>query len=125
MTTKKKIILIVEDEKPLSGVLANKLMKEGYDVVEAANGAEGLAKIKKEKPNLILLDIIMPKMDGMTMLKKLRDTSVGKNIPVIILTNLSDIDKADEAVKANVKDYLIKSDWSLDDLVKKVKLKIK
>jgi len=124
MKTTKKII-IVEDEKPLSGILTDKLQKAGYEVIEACNGKDGLEKIQKEKPDLILLDLIMPKMDGMTMLKELRDREVGKDIPVIILTNLSDTDKAGDAIKANVRDYLIKSDWTLDDLLEKINGRLK
>jgi len=78
-------------------------------------------KAEKEKPALILLDIIMPRMDGITMLQKLRKTDWGQNIPVIILTNLSSPVQESAANNLNVADYLVKTDWKLSDVTNKVK----
>jgi len=121
--TKKKI-LIVDDEAPLSKVLKDKFESTGFEVLTAKNGEEGLMKAVTQKPDLILLDIVMPRLDGMTMLKKLREDEWGKGVEVILLTNLSDNDKVRQALKNNVYYYLIKSNWKLEDLVIKVKEKL-
>lgn len=116
-----KTILIVDDEKTVAGILKQKLTKEGYNVIVATNGEEGLEKTFSEKPDLILLDIIMPKMDGLTMLKKLRSDSRGKNIPVIVLTNLTDDpNRTSETREYGTADYLVKANWNINDLMKKV-----
>ncbi|EKD43804.1 MAG: hypothetical protein ACD_72C00109G0002 [uncultured bacterium] len=78
-----------------------------------------------EHPDLILLDFVLPGLDGMTLLKKLRTDSWGKNAQVIILTNLSDAENAEEAASHGVFDYLIKAEWKLEDVVKKVREKLK
>lgn len=114
-------ILIVEDEQALNIALQKKLSAEGYNVLHAENGKDGLEIAIKEHPNLILVDIVMPVMDGMTMIKKLREDGWGKNARIIILTNLSDAGKTAEAVNRGVYDILIKSDWRIDDVVDKVK----
>ena len=119
--TDKKIILIVEDERPLREALRDKLTREGFSTLEAKNGEEGLDVALREHPELILLDIVMPVMDGMTMLKQLRENAWGKNVKIIILTNLSDIEKIADSVKNEVYDYLVKTDWKLEDVVTKVR----
>ena len=119
-----KKILIVEDDHPLRNAIKDKLSKEDFEILEAKNGTDGLATALEQQPDLILLDIIMPKMDGMTMLKKLRADDKGKNIPVIILTNLSDDKEVAESTEGGAYDYLIKSDWKIEDVVAKVKEKL-
>lgn len=84
----KKIVLIVEDEASLRNVLRDQLVQDGFSVMEAKNGAAGLKMALDSHPDLILLDLVMPVMDGLTMLKKLRREKWGKTAPVIILTNL-------------------------------------
>jgi DNA-binding response OmpR family regulator len=112
-----KRVLIVEDEESLLKVLKDKFTKEGFRVSEARNGLEGLARAEADHPDIILLDIVMPKMDGMTMLAKLRETSWGKDIEVVLLTNLSDTAKVAESVANGAYSYLVKSDWKLDEVV--------
>ncbi|MFA6410860.1 MAG: response regulator [Candidatus Buchananbacteria bacterium] len=119
-----KKILIIEDELSLLQALVDKFKMEKFLVVSAKNGKEGLELAKKEKPDLILLDIIMPITDGITMLEQLRQDEWGKEVPVMVLTNLNDIEKTSEALKSGVRDYLVKTDWKLDDVVKKVKDKL-
>ncbi len=119
MIKEKKKILIVEDDRKLIEALSKKLTKSGFDVVLAYNGKEGLERIKFQKPNLVLLDIMMPVMDGITMLKELRKTD--KETPVIILSNLSGDDKLSEALASGSYEYLVKTNYSLEDLVKKIK----
>lgn len=118
-----KTILIIEDEISLLDALRDKLTREGYVVAEAKDGEEGLAAALSRHPDLILLDILMPKMDGMAMLKELRKNQWGKNVEVILLTNLSDVENISEALNNNVTDYLIKSDWDIDEVAKKVQEK--
>jgi len=120
-----KQILIVEDVSFLQKAMKVILKDAGYDVLIASNGEDGLNKAIKKHPDLILLDILMPKMDGMTMLKELRKDSWGKNAPVIILTNLNDKEKLIEATKEHVVDYYVKSDWEIDEIVKIVDDKLK
>lgn len=116
-----KKILIIEDELTLRSVLAEKLKSEGFEVLEAKNGQEGLDFSISQKPELILLDIVMPKMDGLTMLEKLREDSWGKKVPVIVLTNLSSGAEMSRSAENGVSGYLVKTDWKLEDVVKKIK----
>jgi two-component system response regulator MprA len=116
-------LLVVEDDVSLQGVLRDKFTLEGFSVIEAKDGEEGLAVALREHPDIILLDIIMPKMDGLTMMKKLRQMDEwGKRVPIILLTNLSaDDEKINWAIAENEPAYyLVKSNWSISDLVDKV-----
>ena len=121
----KKTILIVEDDLDLMEVLIKRFEQASFKVLQAVDGKVGLAEAKKNRPDLILLDIIMPVMDGMTMLAKLREDAWGKNAAVIMLSNLSDEIKVAEAMKNNVYDYLVKADWNLDEIVQKVRERLK
>lgn len=120
----KKKILIVEDEPAMRDIMNDRLIEEGFEVILATNGAEGLEAALKEHPDLILLDIIMPKMDGITMLKKLREDKWGKSAQIIILSNLSTEGAVADSIKNSVFEYLIKTDWRLSDLIKMVKKKL-
>jgi CheY-like chemotaxis protein len=115
-----KSILIVEDEITLLKVLKERFAIDGFTVYEANNGEEGLKFALNNHPDLILLDIIMPVMDGMTMLAKLRGDPWGKKVKVILLTNLSDAGKEWESFKEGASGYLIKSNWTLDEIAKRV-----
>jgi len=126
MATVRNKILIVEDDMELLEVLTKKFeIEEEFTVFQAGDGRAGLELALKEHPELILLDIIMPIMDGMTMLRKLREDAWGKDTPVILLTNLSDESKVAEAIKHGAYDYLVKADWKIDDVVKKVRERLK
>ncbi|OGH92792.1 MAG: hypothetical protein A2563_03940 [Candidatus Magasanikbacteria bacterium RIFOXYD1_FULL_40_23] len=116
-----KKILIVEDELALLYALASQFDKKEFKVLQAVDGEEGLKTALKSHPDLILLDLLMPKMDGMSMLKELRKDSWGKGVKVIILTNLSDAEKIDEALKQGTYDYLVKKDWNISEVIEKVK----
>lgn len=120
-----KKILIVEDDESLSHIISVKLKNENFLTVIAQNGQAGLDMALAEKPDLILLDIVMPVMDGIAMLKKLRQDNWGFNVPVIILTNLTEADKTAEALEHGVHDFLVKSDWKLEDIVRKVNEKLR
>lgn len=126
MKTKQvKKVLIVEDEEPLAKALASGLGGNEFEVITASNGEEGLKAALENKPSLILLDLFMPKMDGITMLKKLREDSWGSKVKVVILTNLEDREKLASAVENRVYDYLIKSNWNIADVLKKVRIELK
>lgn len=120
----RKKILIVEDELPIAKVLSDKFKENDFDVFEAHEGFEGLRFAFEKHPDIILLDIIMPKMDGITMLQKLRKDSWGKNVPVLILTNLTDASKVSQVLSQDVFDYLVKTDWKLDEVVHAVNEKL-
>ena len=123
MTITKKI-LIVEDELPLMKALTEKFQQAQFTVLQASDGQSGLAVALKENPQMILLDILMPNMDGLEMLEKLRKDKKGKSIPVILLTNLGDMEYISQSVKLGISGYLVKSDWKLEEIVQKVKEKL-
>jgi CheY-like chemotaxis protein len=114
----------VEDDAVVRKVLHDKLSLEGFGVLEAKNGEEGLAIALENHPDLILLDILMPKMDGLTMLKKLREDEWGKTANVIILTNYDETEKIADALGSRVFEYYVKSDTPIEDLIAKVKEKL-
>ena len=121
---KKQTILIVEDEQALLKVYAERFSEEGFLVSKASNGQEGLDAALEKRPDIILLDILMPVMDGLTMMQKLRENkSWDKSVPIIFLTNLSE---HEERVMKSANEnkpayYLVKSDWSLSSIVEKAK----
>jgi DNA-binding response OmpR family regulator len=114
-------VLVVEDEEILLAALREELETSGYTVEGAGNGVEGLEKVKSFGPQLILLDLVMPEMDGMEMLTKLKADEATKNIPVIVLTNLSDYERISEVLSLGAMDYLVKANYKLEDLLAKVK----
>lgn len=117
-------ILIVEDDEPMLTALKDNLSAAGFEhLLEARDGEEGLRVALKEKPDLILLDILMPKMDGMTMLDKLCKDGTCKDTKVVLLTNL----EADESIMKGIiahepSFYLVKASFSIDDVIQKVKV---
>ena len=114
-------VLVVEDEEILLTALKEELNTGGYEVEGAVDGEDGLVKVKTFHPQLILLDLVMPKMDGMEMLQKLKADSLLRDIPVVILTNLSDYERISEALALGAMDYLVKANYKLEDLLDKVK----
>jgi len=120
-----KKILVVEDDRVLRRVIMDNLKVENFLVFEAEDGADGLEVAFKEHPDLILLDVVMPKMDGIAMLEKLRQDEWGRTATVIMLTNLSEADKIAKANASGVSDYLIKADWDIVGIIDKVKDKIR
>jgi len=117
-----KKILIVEDDVTLSDSLKDKFESEKFDVLVAQNGEEGLEIVKKEKPDLVLIDILLPKMDGISMAKEIHELNIGTLM--MFLTNLNDANHISEAVSVDVTDYLVKSDWNINDIVTRVKQKL-
>jgi DNA-binding response OmpR family regulator len=117
-----KKILLIEDDKTLAEMYQNKLAHEGYQVVVSQNGGDGLEAAIRVQPDIILLDILLPQMDGMTVMKKLRQTPWGNKVPIIILTNLNPDDKI---LKGVVEDhpayYLMKAAIDPSGIIEKIK----
>lgn len=115
-------ILIIEDEQILVDVLSKKLQQEGYTVVTAGDGEEGLRKFAQYSPNLILLDIVMPKMDGYEVLSALQQQYGKANmVPVIIISNSGQAVEIDKVISLGAKDYLIKAQFTPDEVLQKVR----
>jgi DNA-binding response OmpR family regulator len=117
-------VLIVDDETVLRKMIRKVLQRHGFNVIEAQNGKEGLNLALKEKPDLILLDVMMPEMDGITMLDKLRKTKAGIAIPVILLTQLEYDKKIEGAMKLGACSFLVKAHVEIEDIVNKIKQKL-
>lgn len=120
MTNNKKKVLLVEDDEMLHTMYTQKFAKEGYEVFSAYNGAEGLQMIEEHHPDVVLLDIIMPKMDGFVTLKKLKKNEATKNIPVILLTNLGQEEDIRKGRELGADDYFIKANHTPQEVVAKV-----
>lgn len=114
-------ILIVEDDPLISRMYQRVFTFEGFDVEMARDGEEGLEKAKKTKPNLMLLDVMMPKKTGIDVLKELKADDKLKNVPVIVLTNLSSMQDAETAIELGAVKFIIKSDNKPTDVVKQVR----
>ncbi|MBU6231995.1 MAG: response regulator [Patescibacteria group bacterium] len=118
-------ILFIEDEVALQKSLLERLLPEGIAVIQAVDGQAGLDLALKDHPDLILLDIVLPKLDGIEFLKKLRQDPWGKTAPVIILTNLADNKRVAEAMGLDTFEYLLKKDWDIDEVAAKIHQKLK
>lgn len=118
---KKLAILIVEDDTFLAGIYANKFEREGFKVLLATDGEAGLKTAKKEIPDIILLDILLPKLDGFEVLEKVKADDATRGIPVILLTNLGQKEDVDKGLKLGAADYLIKAHFMPAETVEKVK----
>ena len=118
-------ILFVEDEPTLQKAVGEILDQEGFEVLAALDGEAGLELIKKEKPDLILLDLILPKKDGFTVLKEIKEDENLKDIPVIVLTNLEGMGDVEKAMSLGATTYLVKANYELDDVVAKIKKTLK
>ena len=119
-----KKILAIDDENDVLLIIKTALSGEGYDVVTASNGFDGLALAEDHQPDVILLDLRMPEMDGMEVLAQLRENEKIMNIPVIILTGISDKNKIREALDKGITYYIVKP-FECQDLVSKINLAIK
>lgn len=120
-----KKILIIEDDKFLRELIAQKLTKESFDISEAVDGEEGLKKIKEGSPDLILLDLILPGIDGFEVLAKMKEDSALAQIPVIILSNLGQKEDVEKGLKLGAADYLIKAHFTPVEIVEKIRTILK
>lgn len=116
-----KLILFIEDEPTLQKTLGRVLENEGFEVQGALDGQSGLALAKRIKPNLILLDLILPKMDGFEVLQALKEDGETQPIPVIVLTNLESPQDVEKALTLGATTYLVKANYELNEVVKKIK----
>jgi CheY-like chemotaxis protein len=114
-------ILIVEDEEILLNLLQKKLIEAGYDVVNAKDGLEGLEKIKSQNPDLVLLDIVMPRMGGFEMMEEMQKNRDFKKIPIIIISNSGQPLELDKAKSLGAKDWLVKTEFDPKEVLEKVK----
>jgi DNA-binding response OmpR family regulator len=122
--TNKKTLLIVEDEPALREAIRDKFIREGFAVIEARDGQEGLDESRSKHPDIVIMDLVMPVLDGLSVAEKLRQEPARANVPIVILTNLSENEQVDKALSLGINDFLVKSDTSLEKLVKIVKQKL-
>lgn len=126
MTEKNSIhILLVEDDTFLANIYKTKFEMEGFKVSVSENGDDGLEDVKKKKPDIVLLDILLPKMDGFSVLKRIKSDEEIKDIPVILLTNLGQKDDVEKGLELGAVDYLIKAHFKPSETVSKVKKALK
>lgn len=116
----KKMILIVEDDEFLRSLTAKRVEKEGYKIEVAVDGENAISLLETLKPNLILLDLLLPGKDGFEVLKKIRSIETMKTVPVIIFSNLGQKEDIEKAKALGVDDFLIKANFTLDDVVTKI-----
>ncbi len=115
-----KKILIVEDDKFLRELISHKLVKEEFDIVEAVDGEEGVKKAAEEKPDLVLLDLILPGIDGFEVLYRMKGSPGTASIPVIILSNLGQKDDVEKGLRLGANDYLIKAHFTPGEIIEKI-----
>ena len=115
-----KMILVVEDDKFMRNLLVNKLQKEGFQTADVATGEEALEFMQKQAPSLILLDLILPNMDGFEVIEHLKKDTRLANIPVLILSNLGEKKDIDKAEQFGVEGFLIKANFTPSEIIKKI-----
>lgn len=116
-------VLIIDDDKIFTKVLKDSLVGQSdreYEVCTASDGEEGFQMLKDEKPDLVILDIVMPNVGGVEFLEKMQDESEVGNTPVIVSTQLSDVEQMSKVVRFGVKGYIIKSEFSLENIVEQI-----
>lgn len=116
-----KKILFVEDEEALQKTLGDLLRRKGYEVISALDGESGLKLAKESDPDLILLDLILPKVHGFDVLKEIKADPKTKDIPLIVLTNLEGMGDVEQALELGATTYLVKANYSLDEVLEKVR----
>lgn len=116
-----KVILFIEDESALQKTFGEIIAQEGYQMISALDGETGLRVAKEKKPDLILLDLILPKIHGFDVLKKLKEENETRDIPVIVLTNLEGLEDVEKALKLGATTYLVKANYSLEEILEKIK----
>lgn len=117
----KKSILIIEDDQFFRELLLKKLVSLGFNVLEAANGEEGVELTKQKKPDLIILDLLLPNIDGFEVLSKVKTSLDTSSIPVMIVSNLGQQEDVERGLKLGAVDYLIKSQFDIESIVGKIK----
>lgn len=120
MSDSRKKVLIIEDDDHISKVYQIKLGKENVDTVVARDGEEGIAMVASEKPDLVLLDLMIPKKDGFVVLEEVKKTELGKKIPILVLSNLGQEGDIKRATSLGAADYFIKVNLSIQEVIDKV-----
>lgn len=120
-----KKILIIEDDEFIRELVKRKLRKEDFEILEVVEGEKGITKIKEEKPDLILLDIILPGIDGFEVLTRIKQDPATSQIPVIILSNLGEKKEVEKGLKLGAADYLVKAHFSIAEVLQKIKTTLK
>ena len=118
-------VLIIEDDQRINKVYMAKLSVEGITVMTALDGEEGLRKIYSEKPDLILLDLMLPQKSGFEILKEIKQDPKVKDIPVLILSNLAQEKEVEKGLELGAEDYLVKTDYSIQQVMEKIKKALK
>ena len=118
-------VLLIEDDSFLANIYKTKFEMEGFKVSVSEDGESGIEDAKRKHPDLVLLDVLLPKLDGFTVLKKLKEDAALKDIPVILLTNLGQKDDVDKGLELGAEDYLIKAHFKPSETVEKVKAVLK
>ena len=116
-----KKILIIEDDKFLRQLIVQKLAKEGYETIEAVDGEQGLKEIQEKNPDLVLLDLILPGIDGFEVLSQMKKNEELAKVPVIILSNLGQQEDVQRGLNLGAVDYLIKAHFTPGEIVKKIR----
>lgn len=116
-----KKILFIEDEASLQKAVGDALSEEEFEVISALDGEVGLRLAKEQKPDLILLDLVMPKMSGIDVLKGLKESNETSSIPTIVLTNSEEMENIQQAIDLGATTYLVKINYKLDEVVEKIK----
>lgn len=118
-------ILFIEDEPALQKALGDFLQRQGYEVTAALNGADGLDAARRNRPDLILLDLILPRLSGMEVLRRVREEPGLSAVPVIVLTNVESSEAVEQAVALGARAYLVKTNYRLEEVLEKVKAALK
>ncbi len=116
-----KKILIIEDDRFLRELIARKLVSEKFDILEAVDGEKGLKTLKEKKPDLVLLDLILPGIDGFEVLTQMKNDPALSSIPVIILSNLGQREDVERGLKLGAVDYLVKAHFTPNEIIGKIK----
>ncbi|MCX6791262.1 MAG: response regulator [Candidatus Gribaldobacteria bacterium] len=114
-------VLIIEDDKFLRELMSKKLSSEGFETIEAVDGESGIKKMKEEKPDMALLDLILPGIDGFEVLAKVKEDPATASIPVVILSNLGQREDVEKGLKLGATDYLVKAHFTPNEIIKKVR----
>jgi DNA-binding response OmpR family regulator len=120
-----KKILIIEDDKFLRELISRKLTDDGFDTVGAVDGEDGVKKVKEEKPDLVLLDLILPSIDGFEVLSRIKKDPEVASIPVIILSNLGQKEEVEKGLNLGAADYLIKAHFTPGEIIEKIRIILK
>ena len=116
-----KKILLIEDDDMLRGLITKRLTKGGYQIVQSIDGISGLKAVEDEKPDLVLLDIVLPGIDGYEILGKIKNNALLSKTPVVMLSNLSQKDDVEKALKLGAADYFIKINFTSEEVLEKIK----